>query len=72
MSDHLTIRISPTFHGIGVAVEGGPSSKDPLGQGYVRELFPTIDEAVDALPRLARLELVRRGEAKADSPGGTA
>lgn len=72
MADQLDIRICSTFHGIAVRVGGGPSKDDPLGQRYVREVFPTLDEAVDALPRLARLELVRREATAVDSPGGTA
>jgi hypothetical protein len=75
MAGELTLRIRPTFRGFAVQADAVPTKLDPLGQLHTDEMFDRLEEAVDALPRLARIELARQGhldDIKADSPGGTA
>lgn len=63
MEDPLKIHVWPTFGGIVVVVERGPSADDPLAQrGTSIKPFKTLDEALNSLPALAREELERRGK----------
>ena len=59
--DKLTISITPSFDGFVVLANVGPTKDDPLAQRQPREVHPTLEEAVGALPRVATVALARRG-----------
>lgn len=61
MADALKFTLRPTLSGFAVECDSVPCRGDPLGQQPTREMFATLGEAIDALPRLARTELGRLG-----------
>lgn len=55
----LTISLRANLEGVGVKVDGGPSSRDPLGQRGTFAHFSNLREAIEAIPRLVQNERER-------------